>query len=483
MTDKPSESDKPEDAKKETPAKDAPAAKPAEAAKPAPAPAPKKPAVKELPKPVFNEHPTHPAYQGRASRLLHADRMAPNRVWENKWELPRYRNGAIMLAGLLGGLTIGSILLDRFGMAVWMKLWGALWTALGPALGAAGVSAESAAHAKAFAETSPWVWSPLKVILVLHVILVAPIFLVWWERKISAHMQSRFGPMYVGWFHGVLQTVADGIKLLLKENILPASADPWVHRLAPAVVCFPAILAFAPVSFGGELIAADIDVSVIYIFAMAGISVVGIMMAGWGSGNKYSLLGGLRSAAQLVSYELPRGFAIMPVIMFAGSLSLVSIAEAQSGYWFGFVPRWFIFYPVVGQIAFLIFLIASVAETNRTPFDIPEAESELVAGFHTEYSGMRFSLFFLAEYAYMLLACLLMASFFFGGGAAPLPGLDFIPGWYWFLGKTMALVFLFMWFRWTFPRFRVDRVMDLCWKFLLPWSMANIAFAGLYLLF
>ncbi|PIP82440.1 MAG: NADH-quinone oxidoreductase subunit NuoH [Elusimicrobia bacterium CG_4_9_14_3_um_filter_62_55] len=364
-----------------------------------------------------------------------------------------------------------------------MKLWNTLFAVLGRVAAAAGASADSVAAAKAFAETSPWIWSPLKVILVLHVILVAPIFLVWWERKISAHMQSRFGPMYVGWFHGVLQTVADGIKLLLKENIQPASADSWVHRLAPAVVCFPAILAFAPVSFGGDLIAADIDVSVVYIFAMAGISVVGIMMAGWGSGNKYSLLGGLRSAAQLVSYELPRGFAIMPVIMFAGSLSLVRIADAQSGTWFGFVPRWFIFYPVVGQLSFLIFLIASVAETNRTPFDIPEAESELVAGFHTEYSGMRFSLFFLAEYAYMLLACLLMSAFFFGGGNPPLPGLDFVPGWYWFLGKTMALVFLFMWFRWTFPRLRVDRVMDLCWKFLLPWSFANIAFAGLYLLF
>ncbi|PCI40499.1 MAG: NADH-quinone oxidoreductase subunit NuoH [Elusimicrobia bacterium] len=337
--------------------------------------------------------------------------------------------------------------------------------------------------AKVFHETSPFVWIPIKVLIVLHVILAAPIFLVWWERKISAHMQSRFGPMYVGWWHGVLQTVADGLKLLLKENISPKSSDKWVHLLAPAVVVVPAILAFAPVYFGDNLIAADIDVSVVYIFAMAGISVVGIMMAGWGSGNKYSLLGGLRAAAQLVSYELPRGFSIMPVVMFAGSLSLVEISKAQSGYLWGFFPQWYIFYPVVGQIAFLIFLIASVAETNRIPFDMPEAESELVAGFHTEYSGMRFSLFFLAEYAYMFLACLLMAAFFFGGGAAPLPFLNFIPQWFWFITKTLLLVFLFLWFRWTFPRFRIDRVMDFSWKFLLPWSFANIAFASLFIAF
>jgi NADH-quinone oxidoreductase subunit H len=488
MTDTPSESNKEEPKKEET----KPAEQPPKAAESTPAPKPaaakppvKKPPVKkELPKPVFNQHPTHPAYQGRASQLLSpGDRMWPTRVWADKWNLPRYRNGAIMLAGIIGGLTAGSVLIHRFGLAAWNKFWGILWGVIGSAGIAAGLTPEHIATAKAFHETSPFVWIPLKVILVLNVILVAPIFLVWWERKISAHMQSRFGPMYVGWFHGVLQTVADGIKLLLKENIQPKAADKWVHQLAPAVVCVPAILAFAPISFGGDLIAANIDVSVLYVFAMAGISVVGIMMAGWGSGNKYSLLGGLRSAAQLVSYELPRGFAIMPVIMFSGSLSLVHIASAQSGYWFGFLPKWFIFYPVVGQIAFLIFLIASVAETNRTPFDIPEAESELVAGFHTEYSGMRFSLFFLAEYAYMLLACLLMAAFFFGGGNAPLPFLEFIPGWYWFLAKTLALVFVFMWFRWTFPRFRVDRVMDFNWKFLLPWSFANIAFAGLYLIF
>ncbi|MBI5597984.1 MAG: NADH-quinone oxidoreductase subunit NuoH [Elusimicrobia bacterium] len=327
------------------------------------------------------------------------------------------------------------------------------------------------------------VWALVKIVLVLHVPLLSALVFVWWERKISAHMQSRLGPMYVGGFHGWLQTVADGIKLLLKENITPTAADTWVHRLAPAVVVAPALLAFAPVSFGKDLSAADLDVGLVYVFAMAGVSVVGIMMAGWGSGNKYSLLGGLRSAAQLVSYELPRMFAVIPVIMFAESLNLADIGAAQGGYWFGVLPRWFIFYPVVGQLSFLIFLIASVAETNRIPFDLPEAESELVAGFHTEYSGMKFSLFFLAEYAYMTLACCLAAAFFLGGGTAPLSFLDgFLPSWAWFLGKVLALVFCFLWFRWTFPRFRVDRLMDFNWKFLLPWSFANIALAGLYVM-
>ncbi|MBI3548066.1 MAG: NADH-quinone oxidoreductase subunit NuoH [Elusimicrobia bacterium] len=331
-------------------------------------------------------------------------------------------------------------------------------------------------------EVAVGAWIAVKVLIVLHIVILAPIFLVWWERKISAHIQTRLGPMVVGGWHGWAQTIADGIKLLLKEDVTPIVADRWAHRLAPAIVTAPAILAFAPVTFGKELSAANIDVGVLYIFAIAGVSVIGIVMAGWASGNKYSLLGGLRSAAQLVSYELPRAFSVVPVIMFASSLNLTAIADAQAGYWHGIVPRWYIFYPVVGQMSFLIFLIASVAETNRIPFDIPEAESELVAGFHTEYSGMKFSLFFLAEYAYVLLASCLTATFFLGGGAAPLAVLAFVPTWMWFLGKVLFIVFCFLWFRWTFPRFRVDRLMDFNWKFLLPWSFANIALAGLYLL-
>ncbi len=447
---------------KNEPKKDA---KPAAPAKPAP----KKP-VLQLPDPIFNES---------AGRLLHADRIWPTDVWPNRWRLPRYRNGAIILAALILVPLGLSALIGELS-----QFTGPIMRVILRLLAAAGVPAGW--HGAA----SMGIWTVIKVVLVLSIVLASPIFIVWWERKISAHMQSRFGPMYTGGFHGWLQTVADGIKLFLKENITPLAADKWVHRLAPPVVVAPAILAFAPVSFGRELAAADIDVGVIYVFAMAGISVVGIMMAGWGSGNKYSLLGGLRAAAQLVSYEIPRTFSVVPVIMFAGSLNLTKIAEAQAGYWPMFVfagpeiiPRWFIFYPVVGQIAFLIFLIASVAETNRIPFDIPEAESELVAGFHTEYSAMKFALFFLAEYAYVFLASCLTAAFFLGGGSPPLPALDFIPSWAWFLSKVIGVVFVFLWFRWTFPRFRVDRLMDFNWKFLLPWTFANIAFAGLYLLF
>ncbi|HAH05246.1 MAG TPA: NADH-quinone oxidoreductase subunit NuoH, partial [Elusimicrobia bacterium] len=360
----------------------------------------------------------------------------------------------LLLAGLAFALGVGEL-------SSWIRLADARLFILLASLGLPNEAAEG-------------VWVLAKVVAVMVVFILAPIVIVWWERKISAHMQSRFGPMRTGGFHGWLQTVADGIKLLLKENITPAAADPWVHLLAPTVALVPALVAFAPVSFGRELAAADIDIGTLYVFAMAGISVIGIMMAGWGSANKYSLLGGLRSAAQLVSYELPRAFSIVPILMFAGSLNLTKIVAAQQGAWLGFIPRWFIFYPVVGQLAFLIFLIASVAETNRTPFDIPEAESELVSGFNTEYSGIKFAMFFMAEYGYLLLSCMLLATFFLGGGGAPLPFLRVIPSWAWFLGKTIGLIFCFLWFRWTFPRLRVDRLMDFNWKFLLPWSFANI---------
>jgi NADH-quinone oxidoreductase subunit H len=184
----------------------------------------------------------------------------------------------------------------------------------------------------------------------------------------------------------------------------------------------------------------------------------------------------------MVSYELPRGFAVVPVLMFAGSMDLAVITQSQAGYWHGVLPKWFIFYPVFGQIAFVIFLIASVAETNRVPFDIAEAESELVAGFHTEYSGMKWSIFFLTEYGYVLLASFLLSTFFMGGGASPFYFDHFVPSWIWMLAKAMLMMFVFIWFRWTFPRMRVDQLMDFNWKFLLPWSFVNIALAGVYLM-
>jgi NADH-quinone oxidoreductase subunit H len=415
-----------------------------------------------LPEPVFTEGPW----------VLLPHRAWPTEMWASPWKLPRYRRGAMMLAGLLLLGTGAALLIGE--IAPWADM---LHARLMLAMATFGLPPPAVMC----------VWGALQIALLIGIFILAPVVIVWWERKISAHIQSRFGPMRTGGFHGWLQTAADGLKLLLKENITPQHADSWVHRLAPAVALVPALVAFAPVSFGQELSAADIDIGTLYIFAMTGVSVLGIMMAGWASANKYSLLGGLRSAAQLVSYELPRTFAVVPVLMFAGSLNLSQIVAAQQGYWgegygFALLPRWFIFYPVVGQLSFIIFLIASIAETNRTPFDIPEAESELVSGFHTEYSGIKFSLFFMAEYGAMLLSCLLMASFFLGGGSAPLPFLRFIPSWAWFLSKAVVLVFCFLWFRWTFPRMRVDRLMDFCWKFLLPWSFANIAFAGLYLL-
>src|SRR5258706_6354603 len=284
-------------------------------------------------------------------------------------------------------------------------------------------------------------------VIVLGVSLV-PMVLVYAERKVSAFMQARLGPMVVGPY-GILQTLADGIKLIFKEDIIPIGSDRMVHIMAPMVACAPVFVCFAPIPFGQGLVPVDLDIGVLFIFAISGLSTVGILMAGWGSGNKFSMLGGLRGAAQLVSYEIPRVLSVVPVLMFYGTQSLRGIAVAQQARWFGVLPKWFIFYPVIGQIAFLIFLIASVAETNRVPFDIPEAESELVAGFHTEFSGLKFALFFLADYAYVFLSSAMAAALFLGGGDGFSAG-GMIPSWFWFLTKTFGLCFVFIWFRWTF---------------------------------
>ena len=432
-----------------------------------------KPVAKSVPpKPVFPE-----AKLNYANGRLLTDRFAtwPQAIFDSAWSRPSYRMGAGLLAGIVIGLSVTAILIGE--LAPWAdKVFAAI---------------ETLARRLALpAEFTPFVWILIKVLIVLHVILLNGLWAIWWERKISAHIQSRVGPTYAGspkgWnFHGWAQTAIDGIKLLLKEDITPAAADQWVHALAPAIVVVPCVIAFAPVVFGQNLAAANLDIGTLYIFAFAGITVIGVVMAGWGSGNKYSLLGGLRAAAQIVSYELPRGFSVVPILMFAGSLDLAVIAKAQEGYWWGAVPKWFVFYPVVGQIAFLIFLIASIAETNRVPFDIPEAESELVGGFHTEYSGMKWSIFFLTEYGYVLLGSLLLATFFLGGGGSPLPYAPFtsIPSWLWMMSKAMLMMFVFLWVRWTLPRLRVDQLMDFCWKFLLPWSFANVILAGIYLAF
>jgi len=469
----PDEGKKPETPKAPEPVK---APEPAAAA-PAPAPAAVPAAAPAAPKPVAPKYvPPEPVLNRKDGRLIE-DRFStwPTERFANRWSKPGFQWGAGMLAGIFLGLGVTSALIGE--LAKWGDKLYAFMTAFAAAKGIDPVAVDA-------------VWVAIKVLAVVHVVLINGLWSIWWERKISAHIQTRVGPTYAGspagWnFHGWAQTALDGVKLFLKEDITPAAADKWVHALAPGMVVAPCIIAFAPVLFGDNLAAASLDIGTLYIFAFAGISVIGVVMAGWASGNKYSLLGGLRGAAQIVSYELPRGFSIVPVLMFAGSLDLQVISNAQAGYWHGVIPRWFIFYPVVGQLAFVIFLIASVAETNRTPFDIPEAESELVSGFHTEYSGMKWSIFFLAEYAYVLLGSFLLATFFLGGGASPINAVPFtlIPSWMWMLGKAMLMMFVFLWIRWTLPRFRVDQLMDFTWKFLLPWSFVNIAVAGLYLAF
>ena len=297
-------------------------------------------------------------------------------------------------------------------------------------------------------------------------VAVSVMFMVWWERKISAHIQVRFGPMRVGGWHGWAQSIADGIKLLIKEDIVPEGADRLVFALAPMVVFAAGLAAYVIIPFGPGLIVSDLNIGVLFYISISSLTVVGIIMAGWSSNNKYSVLGAIRSAAQAVSYEVPLVVSILGVIMTVGSLSMTRIVEAQQGVWF-VIPQ---------LLGFLIYLIAAIAECNRLPFDIPEAESELVAGFHVEYSGMRFAIFFLAEYANMFTVSAIATALFLGGWHGPL-----LPGWLWFLLKTYFLIFVMMWLRWTLARLRVDQLMNLGWKVLLPLAFLNMGITGLIL--
>jgi NADH-quinone oxidoreductase subunit H len=301
------------------------------------------------------------------------------------------------------------------------------------------------------------------------------LFLVWWERKISAHMQDRLGPMYVGGWHGWAQTIADALKLLLKEDIVPHSTDRFLFKLAPYIVFLGAFAALVVLPFGVSSIVSDLNIGVLYIFAMGSLAVVGIMMAGWASNSKYSLYGGMRSVAQIVSYEIPAAMAVMTVIIYVGSLSMQDIVLAQKGG----IQNWFLFRNPFTFLAFFIYFIASLAEVNRTPFDIPEAESELVAGYHTEYSGMRFAFFFLAEYANMIVVAGVAATLFLGGWTQVLPGAtQLVPGPIMFVIKVLALIFVQMWLRWSLPRLRVDQLMYVCWKVLLPASFVLVLGVG-----
>jgi NADH-quinone oxidoreductase subunit H len=274
----------------------------------------------------------------------------------------------------------------------------------------------------------------------------------------------------------MFQTVADTLKLIMKEGLVPDKADNFLFNLAPFVVMMVGMLLLAPIAFAKNFQIWDINIGVLYISAVSSLSVIGILMAGWASNNKYSLLGAMRSGAQIVSYELSAGFAVLTIVVLTGSLQLSEIVKAQENGWWIFKGH------IPALIAFVLYIIAVTAETNRAPFDLAEAESELTAGFHTEYSGMRFALFFLAEYINIFIVCAIGATLFFGGWMPLHIGnweafnhiMDYIPSSVWFMGKTFFLIFLIMWFRWTFPRLRVDQLLNLEWKYLLPISLFNL---------
>ncbi|MCE2412753.1 NADH-quinone oxidoreductase subunit NuoH [Candidatus Poribacteria bacterium] len=307
------------------------------------------------------------------------------------------------------------------------------------------------------------------------VVPLLPLVLVLAERKVSARFQNRTGPMRVGpW--GTLQTLADGVKLIFKEDFIPPQGDKLLFLLAPYIIFACSFAVFAAIPFSEGILVSDFNIGIFYIMAISSVIVMGVIMAGWSSNSKWSLLGSLRSAAQIVSYEIPLGLSILTVVMLVESLSMQEIVASQSNGVFS----WLIFRTPFAFIAFFIFFISSIAEVNRTPFDLPEAESEIVAGFHTEYSGMRFALFFIAEYANMFAVSAIAVTLFLGGWEGVLPGYDILGGFPGFVIKSMALVFLMMWLRWTLPRLRVDQLMNLCWKYFIPIAFFNILGTGIW---
>jgi NADH-quinone oxidoreductase subunit H len=298
------------------------------------------------------------------------------------------------------------------------------------------------------------------------------------ERKILGRIQNRYGPNRVGPF-GLFQPIADGIKLLIKEDIVPARADKVVHFLAPIMMAVPAILALGVIPYGRNMTAFSIDGGILFFFAVGSATELAVFMAGWGSNNKFSMLGAMRAIAQMVSYELPLIITVLPVVMIVGSLSADAIVQAQAGYSYGFAPRWFVFTPW-GAAAFLLFFVSGLVESNRTPFDVPEGESEIVAGHMTEYSGFKYAIFFLAEYFGMFAVSGLAVTLFLGGWHAPLPWLEIIPSYVWFFAKLAALLFVFIWIRGTLPRMRVDHVMNFAWKFMMPMAFTCILAAAVW---
>src|SRR6184192_124992 len=298
------------------------------------------------------------------------------------------------------------------------------------------------------------------------------------ERKILARMQNRYGPNRVGPF-GLFQPIADGIKMLIKEDIVPARADKIVHFLAPVLIAATAILALGIIPYGRDMTPFTIDGGILFFFAVGSTTELAVFMAGWGSNNKFSMLGAMRAIAQMISYELPLIISVLPVVMVVGSLAPDRIVAAQAEYTFGLVPRWFVFTPW-GAAAFMLFFVSGLVESNRTPFDVPEGESEIVAGHMTEYSGFKYATFFMAEYLGMFAVSGLAVTLFLGGWYAPMRWLGFIPSYIWFFAKLAALLFVFIWIRGTLPRMRIDQIMNFAWKFMLPMAFTCVVAAAVW---
>jgi NADH-quinone oxidoreductase subunit H len=298
------------------------------------------------------------------------------------------------------------------------------------------------------------------------------------ERKILGRIQNRYGPNRVGPF-GLFQPIADGIKMLIKEDIVPARADKIVHFLAPVLIAATAILALGIIPYGRGMTPFTIDGGILFFFAVGSTTELAVFMAGWGSNNKFSMLGAMRAIAQMISYELPLIITVLPVVMIVGSLAPDTIVAAQAGYVFGFVPRWFVFTPW-GAAAFILFFVSGLVESNRTPFDVPEGESEIVAGHMTEYSGFKYATFFMAEYIGMFAITGLGTTLFLGGWHAPIRMLEFIPSYVWFFAKLSALLFVYVWLRGTLPRMRVDQIMNFAWKFMLPMAFTCFVAAAVW---
>jgi NADH-quinone oxidoreductase subunit H len=317
---------------------------------------------------------------------------------------------------------------------------------------------------------TPLAYDVLAAFILLNAIILIVTYITLLERKFAARMQSRIGPYYVGWPHGWLQPIADALKLMLKEDVVPTVSDRWVYNLAPLVFLLPCLLIFATIPFAPGLGLADLNIGVLFFLAVSALEIVGLFMGGWGSNNKYALLSAMRAVNQIISYDLPFIFAALVPVVLAGSMQMSVIVAAQQG-----ALGWFIFYPVIGQLAFVAYIVATLAAENRVPFDILEAESELVAGFRVEYSGMKFALIQLAEYAHMMGTAFLGALLFLGGWLGPGPA---ALGPLWFLLKAVLIFLLVTWVRWSFVRIRVDQILAISWKLLLPATVLLLLATG-----